>query len=216
MKIIQISILLTIIFSLSAEIDCEDAFIDRASNQYYKEISKFEKVADRYISKKILDESNIENCFNYIFVPILTSKDNKSAKDEKTNLLCFVGEKFKNEWTYVIEDSLMVGLIWQLNGNQKDIEYFDKSSKGYLFENRRTLYQEFIKINPEIVFEVYNIPQTLWLIKNNELRILTYQLKNSSITNIEVHTFESFVKELDDLTFEGFKNSRKIRRLIYK
>jgi len=210
MKVFFLTILMFYFVQVTYSQPCYDDFILSIENQYTKKHSRFDKIASKVLAAQS-DGDNAEiNEYQYLHIPIITLKENKNTEIKRENLLCFLDDNLRFEWTIVLEDSVKKGLLLTLKMKVRYTTFFNQNSSFFISYEK--LINELISINPDVVFEVYNIPQTFWIIKDHKLSILSYDIKYSRICDIQLVTVEDIINTFDQLHFELLiKTIHKIR-----
>jgi len=52
-----------------------------------------------------------------------------------------------------------------------------------------------MKINPDIIFSIYNIPRCYWFVKDNEFYVFVYEHENNEMKSFLIYEAKSFIEE---------------------
>lgn len=176
--------------------DCEKAFIETMLNTYKCKEETFHKEALRSVKK--YSNSDYKHLINakVLNIPVVFSREKgaKICKGEvdKKNLLCYLdGKKMAFDETLIYLDTLVLGAIIQDPNPNNELKYENDTFRKTFI---RPLITEIRKINPDIIFSVYNLSGCYWYIKENQLYVLSFEHKNTQRTNFKVHTVAHYIE----------------------
>lgn len=193
--VIVFSLSFSFVNALKAQ-NCAQSFIEDVLNtsrvkneKFYKKV----KIAVKNYSKN--DDFNLEDV-RVLNIPIVFStkegtKISSAGNLSKEKLLCYLdGESMIFDEALVIQDTVVLGAIIQNPDPATDLEFI-KDVDLY----RVQLAKAIIKTNPDIVFNIYNIPRCYWYVKGNELFVLSYEHKTNEMKDFIMYKAKLFIEE---------------------
>ena len=187
-------IILTVNVNSKAQ-SCVTDFIQDITNYYSDKKNKYEKNTERNIKRYRQKGYNLDSV-HIILIPIIFSsregaKLSGECRLKKENLFCYIDSKSLDyDEALIFLDNEILGSIIKFPGS------------GYILLND-SLRIEFIKpliaeirsIDPDIIFQIYNLPRCYWYIKNNDLFVLSFEQENSEMNNFNNFTAAEYIKE---------------------
>ena len=172
--------------------ECELRFIEDVIEKY-KTIQY-----DEIVCKTLKDSLKEKECFSFdslktTYIPSINF-DKKVLKLDSIvsyKLLCYLNTKklyFDN--ILVFHKKSLCGLIIE-----------SASNNNYVFLNKNDLLtniytplgDEILKIEPDFVFRIYNLPLVYWYIKNKKLYALSYQQNKNEMVNFQSYDAKFYI-----------------------
>ncbi len=179
---------------------CMDSFIKDLMQISSKRNERYYKTAQAKT-----EQSKIDNykCLTIINIPVIFSTKEASKKVRhgeklnKNNFFCYFNPKSLafNE-SLILQDTNVIGVILQSTTSSESLEFI-KNVDAY----KEKLAKAILKINPDFIFEIYNISRCYWCIKNKDLSVLSFNKDTESfmVYNADFY-FENELTE-EDLFF---------------
>jgi hypothetical protein len=203
MKIKQLNIIILLTFSLcfvhnvEAQ-NCVPNFVNDVLNTSQVKNEKFNnKVKTTVKSYSNVDFFSLDSA-RVIKIPVVFSTKKGTEISGKGNLskdelLCYIdGKSMVFDEALIYSDTEILGAVIQ-DPRSKSLLRYENDSVRINFI--RPLINEVKRINPDIIFSIYNIPRCYWYIKDNELFVLSYEQNNSEMEGFMTHKAKSFIEE---------------------
>ena len=110
---------------------------------------------------------------------------------DKSDFVCYLdANNLVFDEALLTHDSLVLGAVLQSPNPTINLEFIND-----IDSYRVKLAKAIMKINPEIIFRIYNIPRCFWYIKDNRLFVLSYEHLTSEIKDFQVHDAYSYIRD---------------------
>lgn len=203
--IVVFTLLLNFVNVLKAQ-NCLQDFVEDVLHTSQVKNEKFYKKARRVVKSYSNDYySNLKN-LRVINIPeVFSTKEGERKRRNlsKQNLLCYIdGKSMVFDEALVVQDTTVLGAIFQSYHSALGLKFIPDVDSF-----RVQLAKTILKINPDIIFSIYNIPWCYWYIKDNQLYVLSYD-KSSEMNHFKVYKASSYIKDYlkeDDIRLLGHK-----------
>lgn len=198
--IVVFTLLLNFVNVLKAQ-NCLQDFVEDVLHTSQVKNEKFYKKARRVIKSYSKDYYNNLKNLKVINIPEVfsTKEGERSSRNiSKQNLLCYIdGKSMVFDEALVVQDTTVLGAIFFDFGFKRDVDSF-----------RVQLAKAILKVNPDIIFSIYNIPRCYWYVKDNQLYVLSSETEPSGMKYFKVYKAASYIKDYlkeDDVRYLSHK-----------
>lgn len=181
---------------MRAELPNERKFVEDVLHIMGKKEKDFEKRTGRILNGVDISTYEVDSA-HYIYIPVVfsTKKLTKVCRTRffnKDSLLFYLDAKsISYDETLVCDDSIILGTILPFNYSYR----FRKDRRNFLYP----LGQQIMKIKPDVIFRIYNIPECYWFIKNKKLYAISYRHTDSGVMeDVEVYDASLYVRDIVD------------------
>lgn len=214
------SIILLIICSVCINMStnaqkCSADFVSSLRRSFGKTESDLEKI--RSITDEYLHDNHLSKDYNILYIPEIYAtkcgyKHYRNGDGDKERLLCYLNtENLYMEKAIVFNSNEIIGVVWRNNKLKEPFELVhDKNDNAFM----KPLVNEIEKIDPDIVFKIFNIPRSYWYVKDNKLFALSYDHTHDEIRNVESHDASTYISTYlsqNDLMFLVTKRPKNWR-----
>jgi len=166
---ISIIVLFSIYTNLKAQ-NCLSIFKNEAALSYSSKKDAFTKEAKQLVLLSL--DSLKPHDIKVINIPVMYStkkavKIRRKGDLNKDDFFCYLNAYSLSFDESIILNDTVVGIVIPSANPARKLEYL-KALDNY----RKTISEEIIRINPEIIFTIYNIPRCYWYVKDGELFVL--------------------------------------------
>lgn len=195
--IILLTLSLNFVYTVKAQ-NCVQSFVkDVLSTSQVKHEKFNNKVRTTVKSYSNVDFHSLDSA-RVITIPVVFStkegtKISGKGNLSKEKLLCYIdGKSMVFDEALIYSDTVILGAVIQSPNPNCSLRYENDSFRINFI---RPLINEIKRINPDIIFSIYNIPQCYWYVKDNELFVLSYEHKNTEMEGFMIYKAKSFIEE---------------------
>jgi hypothetical protein len=165
-KLICISILVLLSNAILKAQNCLSDFMQEVTQCYVTKNETFTKEANRLIPSISDNQKKIIN------VPVIYStkkavKISRKVRINKDNFFCYLDASSMSFDESIIITDTVVGIVIPSADPSQKLEYINVED-----DYHKTVAEEIRRINPEVIFTIYNIPRCYWYFKDNEMNVL--------------------------------------------
>jgi hypothetical protein len=211
-RIILCVLVTSLYYSFSFSQNCNGSFINKLKIAYSDKKESFEKIVSRSLKENAEKFSDVQNGLTQFYFPVIFSTRKAEDASRKNNLLkdsllCYLdGSNIEFEDAILLSDTALYGSV---------IRYRDSKSRGTFLDSadvyttfRKPLVEKLLELNPEIVFTVYNLANTYWYIKEDELYVITYRNTVREMSELKIFTADEYINTIlinDDILYLSSK-----------
>jgi hypothetical protein len=194
-------IVFTLSFSLANALkaqNCAQSFVEDVLHTAQVKNEKFYKKVRTTVKSYSNDDYNrLENARVFNIPVVFSTKDGAKISGtgnlSKEKLLCYIdGKSLVFDEALIYSDTVILGAVIQNPDPNCSLKYENDSFRISFI---RPLINEIKKINPDVIFSIYNIPRCYWYIKENELFVLSYEHKNTEMKGFMVYKAKLYIEE---------------------
>lgn len=192
MKTLLFAILIAFSFNSVQSQNCGDFFMDN----YKVDTKKITRIIKREL-KQNTNQKEALNHYNSINIMLIDAytRNFDTAKFNKQNLLCYLNlKKVTLREAIIKKDSLPVGILFPWGRGKYELKNINDDY--YVFN--KELIEQIIDINPDFIFEIENIPEAYWYIKEDKLYTLSFRNSDGKIQDIKIVNPDFFINHLSE------------------